>query len=254
MKPATSSQRLVCVMPDDMWIFPMMIRETSGRAKRSPWGPLLIAAGLLTSGASFATDDRDAHPGIEALLRKVEQRVSAKHMMSPEGDSALDAWQQVLLVIPTTDVGRVRNALKNIAVHWRRRANDEQHDGNIAVSAGLSIFASQAESMMPGKSGATVGAETTAGDVALGPSPSTLPPVVPFNAEQTVAPGPELLTEALAEPPQRKLASTPAAPMEVPRVHQVFDAHPHFRRRHIDVTEARTPRINANGVIQELLY
>ena len=216
---------------------------------------LMIAAGLLTSGPSFATDDGKTGQGIEGLLRKVEQRVSSKHTISPEGDSAMDAWQQVLLVIPTTAPERVRNALRNFAVHWRRRANEEQHDGNIAVAAGLSVFASQAEAMSSGKPDAVPAVEVTTTDVAPAPSQSPAPLVVPSGAQKTVPPASELPTPALAEPPQPNPASIVAAPVEPARVHHVSDAHPHVagpRRRQVDEPEAKVPP--GNGVIHELLY
>ena len=248
----------------------MTIRKNSRLGKRTHLFALMVAAGLLTSGASFATDDGEPGQGIEALLRKVEQRVSSKHMMSPEGDSAMDAWQQVLRVIPTSDPERVRNALRNFAVHWRRRANEAQHDGNIAVAAGLSVFASQAEAMSPQKSDlapaaeatATVfapapAAETTAADFAPAPSPGSLPPVVPSHAEKPVPPNSGPPTPAFSEPQQPRLASISAAPAEPDRVHHVSDVHLHTagpRRRQVDVPEARTPSVDANGVVQELLY
>ena len=221
---------------------------------------VMVAAGLLISGSSFATDDGKPAQGIEALLRKVEQRVSSKHMMSPEGDSAMDAWQQVLLVIPTTDPERVRNALRNVAVHWRRRANEAQHDGNIAVAAGLSVFASQAEAMSSGKPDAAPAVEVTTTDAAPAPSQSPEPPVVPSEAEKTVPANSELPTPAIERPPQPNPSSITAAPVEPARVHQVSDAHPHIadiaepRRRRVDVPEARIPPVDRNGVIQELLY
>lgn len=235
----------------------MTMRKDSGPGKRTHLLALLFAASLLTSGSSFATDVGEPDQGIEALLRKVEQRVSSKHMMSPEGDSAMDAWQQVLRVIPTTDPERVRNALRDFAIHWRRRANEEQHDGNIAVSAGLSAFAARAEAMSPGKSDAAPAAEVTATDFAPAPSPGSSPPAVPSNAEKAVPPNSGLLTPALAEPPQPKLASATAAPVEPARVHHVSDVHPHaagLHRRRVDVSEARMAPVDANGFLQELLY
>jgi hypothetical protein len=235
----------------------MAIRKDPGLGKLTHLLALMVAAGLLTSGSSFATDDGEHDQGIEALLRKVEQRVSSKHMMSPEGDSAMDAWQQVLRVVATTDSQRVRNALRNFAVHWRRRANEAQHDGNIAVAAGLSVFAAQAEAMSPGKSHSAPAAEVTATDFASAPSPGSPPPVVSSDTAKALQPNTELLTPAFAQPPQPKLASITAAPVPPARVHHVSAVHPHPagpRRRQVDVPEARTPTVDANGIIQELLY
>jgi len=241
----------------DMWISPMTIRKHSGPGKWTQLLALMVVAGLLTSAPSFATDDGEPHQSIEALLRKVEQRVSSKHMMSPDGDSAMDAWQQVLLVIPTTDPVRVRNALRNFAVHWRRRANEEQHGGNIAVSAGLSVFASQAEAMSSGKPDTTPAVEVTATDVAPAASQSPAPPVVASNAEKAVPPDSDLLAPAFAGPPQAKLPSITATPVEPARIHHVSEVHPHtsgLRRRQIEVPEARVPPVDAHGIVQELLY
>jgi hypothetical protein len=240
-----------------MWVSPMTIRKDSGPGKRTHLLALVVAAGFLTFGVAFATGDREPDQGIEALLRKVEQKISSKHMMSPEGNSAMDAWQQVLLVIPTTDPERVRNALRNFAIHLRRRANEEQHDGNIAVSAGLSVFASQAEAMSPGKSNSAPAAEVTATDFAPARSLSASPPVVPSNTENTVPPDSELLTSAFAAPQQPALASVTAASVEPARVHPISDVHPHTagsRRRQVDVAEARMSPVDAYGVMQELLY
>jgi hypothetical protein len=235
----------------------MRIRKDSGLGKRTHLLALMVAAGLLTSGSSFATDDEKPDQGIEALLRKVEQRVSSKHMVSPEGDSAMDAWQQVLLVIPVTDPGRVRNALRDFAVHWRRRANEEQHDGNIAVSAGLSVFASRAEAMSSGKSHSAPAAELTATDLAPAPALSSSRPVVPSDVEKAVPPNSELPTPAFAEPPEPSLASITAGPVEPARVHHASDVRPHTaapRRRQVDVPEARMPPVDAIGFMLELLY
>jgi hypothetical protein len=235
----------------------MTMRKDPGPGKRTHLLALLFAAGLLTSGSSFAADDGAPDQGIEALLRKVEQKVSSKHMMSPEGDSAMDAWQQVLLVISTTDPKRVRDALRDFAVHWRRRANEEQHDGNIAVSAGLSAFASRAEAMIPGKSEPAPAAEDTVTDFALIPSASSSPPSVPSNAEKAVPPNSGLLTPAFAEPPQPELASITAAPVEPARVHRVSDVRPHTagpHRRQVGAPEARLPPVDADGFMQELFY
>jgi hypothetical protein len=220
---------------------------------------LVVAAGFLTSGPAFATDDPEPRPSIEALLRKVEQRVSAKHMMTPEGDSAFDAWQQVLVVVPTTDTARITSAMRNFAVHLRRRATEEQRDGNIAMSAGFSIFASQAEAMIPAKPDPSLAAASGAGDLAPGPSPSSPPPAAPIAAEQTVPPNPELPTEALAGPPQPQPApaSTAVTPAEPARVHHVSEMRPHSAgpsRQPIDVLDAAPPRVDAHGVIQGLLY
>jgi len=232
----------------------MTIRKHSGPGKCTQLLALMVVAGLLTSAPSFATDDGEPHQSIEALLRKVEQRVSSKHMMSPDGDSAMDAWQQVLLVIPTTDPVRVRNALRNFAVHWRRRANEEQHGGNIAVSAGLSVFASQAEAMSSGKPDKGSAVEVTTTDVAPAPSQSPEPPVVASNAEKAVPPDSDLLAPAVEEPPHPSIAAAPAEPA---RVHRVSDVHPHTagpRRRQVEVPEARVPPVDAHGIVQELLY
>jgi hypothetical protein len=232
----------------------MTIRKDSGVGKRTHLLALMVAVGLLTFGTSFAIDDGKPDQAIEALLRKVEQRVSSKHLMSPGGDSAMDAWQQVLLVIPATDTERARNALRNFAVHWRRRANEEQHDGNIAVSASLSVFASQAEAMSSGKADATSTAEVTATLVAPAPqSPS--PPVGPPQAEQTVPPNSDLPTPGFAEPPQSNPPLMTAAPVAPARVHHVSDVHqPGPRRRQVDVPVAKVPPVGATGIVQELLY
>jgi hypothetical protein len=235
----------------------MTIRKNSGLGKQMHLLAVMIAAGLLTSGSSFATDDGKPDRGIEALLRKVEHRVSSKHMMSPEGGSAMDAWQEVLEVVPTTAPERVSNALRNFAVHWRRRANEEQHDGNFAVAAGLSVFASQAEAMGSGKPDAARAVEVTTTDVAPAPSQSPEPPVGLSEVEKTVPAPSELQTPAIEQPPQPHPASITAAPVESARVHHVSDAHPHVaepRRRQVEVSEARNPPVDRNGVIQGLLY
>jgi hypothetical protein len=230
----------------------MKIRRNSGLGKRTHLLALMAVIGLLTSGTSFATDDGKPDQAIEALLRKVEQRVSSKHMMSPEGDSAMDAWQQVLLVIPATDPERVRNALRNFAVHWRRRANEEQHDGNIAVSAGLSVIASQAEAMSSGKPESAPTVEVTATLVAPPPPESLSPPVGPSEVEQTVPPTSEVPTPAFAEPPQAGPPLRTAAPVAPARVHHVSDVHqPGLRRRQVEVPETKVPPV---GIVQELLY
>jgi hypothetical protein len=236
----------------DMWVSAMTIRKGPGLGTRMYLLALTVATGLLTSGSSFATDDGKPDQGIEALLRKVEQRVSSKHMVSPDGDSAMDAWQQVLLVIPTTDPKRVRNALRDFAVHWRRRANEEQHDGHIAVAAGLSVFASRAEAMGPGRSHSAPAAGATATDFAPAPLLSSSPPIVPSDAEKAVPPNSELQTPAFAEPPEPILASETAAPVESVRGHHPHTAGP--RRRQVDVPAAQMPPVDPIGVVLELLY
>ena len=112
---------------------------------------LFCMATLLIGGPSLAADENGAPPAvqtdqnIESLLQMIEQKISTNHTSSPAGDSAVDAWKQVIRVIPATDSARVRNALTTFTVHMRRRAAEEQKAGNITVSEDMSVFASQAE-------------------------------------------------------------------------------------------------------------
>jgi len=84
---------------------------------------------------------------IESLLRLVEQRIVTDHTSAPAGDSAVDAWKQVIQVIPITDAARVGNALTTFAIHMRRRAAEEQKAGNTTVAEDMAVFASQAEGL-----------------------------------------------------------------------------------------------------------
>jgi hypothetical protein len=102
-----------------------------------------LAAAEAAGATSAAEDDRN----IESLLRLVEQKIATDHTSSPAGDSAVDAWKQVLHVIPATDSARVGNALTTFAIHLRRRAAEEQKAGNTTVAEDMSVFASQAEGL-----------------------------------------------------------------------------------------------------------
>ena len=103
----------------------------------------LAADGVAPAAPSAAQANQD----IEALLRKVERQISTNHTMSPAGDSAVDAWKQVLQVISITDPVRVSNALTIFVTHMQRRADEERRAGNIALAEDLSVFASQADGL-----------------------------------------------------------------------------------------------------------
>jgi len=104
--------------------------------------------GLAAGKNAGARPAVQVNQNIESLLRRVEQKIYANHTMSPAGDSAVDAWMQVIQVIPATDSIRVGNALMAFANHMHSRADEEREAGNVVVSEDLSLFASVAEGQM----------------------------------------------------------------------------------------------------------
>ena len=148
-------------------------------------GPGLAAnedAGSRAAARSDPTPIGRADQTIESLLRLVEQRILADHTSGPPGESAIDAWKQVLQVIPVTDSARVSNALATFAVHLRRRASEEQKAGNTTVSTDMSVFASQAEGLKARSLGSETATVTAAPPVASPPA-APPPPVAPPKFE-----------------------------------------------------------------------
>jgi len=112
---------------------------------------VLCAGALLAGSPSLAADDAakdhqaaQADQDIDALLRKIEQQISAGHAMYPSGDCAIDTWKQVLQLATTTDSPKVRTALADFATHMRSRAVDEMTAGKNTVANNMNIFAVQA--------------------------------------------------------------------------------------------------------------
>ena len=126
--------------------------------------PRVVAA----EGAA-APPAAQADQNIRILLRLVEQRIVADHTSSPAGVSAVDAWQQVIQVIPTTNSTRVGSALTTFAIHLRRRAAEEQKAGNVTVAEDMSVFASEAEGLKEHSLGPATAAVST-------PQPPETPP------------------------------------------------------------------------------
>lgn len=140
---------------------------------------LMITASLLLGAAGFAgcipACAAEPQQNIEVLLQNVEQRVSENHTMSPQGDSALDAWEQVMTVVPSTDPARLDKALTDFASHMRQRADEEKKAGKTPVAEEFSLFASQAEGLKAHILGtATAAAPPTAGLPSADPE-KTLP-------------------------------------------------------------------------------
>ncbi len=111
----------------------------------SAWFAVSCTTMLLMPPAVFSAED--SGQSIEALLRTIEQKIATDHTTSPAGDSAIDAWKQVLRVIPSIDPVRVRSTLTIFVSHMRRRAAEEENAGNGTVAADMSVFASQAEGL-----------------------------------------------------------------------------------------------------------
>jgi hypothetical protein len=116
---------------------------------------VLCAAALLAGGPSLAADDAARnHPAaqadqdIDALLRKIEQQISAGHAMYPSGDCAIDTWKQVLQLITTADSPKLRTALADFTTHMRSRAVDEMTAGKNGVANDMNIFAVQASHLV----------------------------------------------------------------------------------------------------------
>ena len=112
---------------------------------------VLCAGALLAGSPCLAADEAvKDHPAaqadqdIDALLRKIEQQISAGHAMYPSGDCAIDTWKQVLQLATTTDSPKVRTALADFATHMRGRAVDEMTAGKNTVANNMNIFAVQA--------------------------------------------------------------------------------------------------------------
>jgi hypothetical protein len=175
-------------------------------------GVVVLCASILSVSRPILAADHD--PGapssaqvdqpIESLLRLVEQKIVTDHTSSPAGDSAVDAWKQVIHVIPATDPVRVGNALTTFAIHMRRRAAEAQKAGNTTVAEDMSVFASQAEglkahSLAPGT--ATVTA----------PQPADEPPKV----EPLAAAVPPKVEPLAAAVPPRVGPQTAAVPPKV---------------------------------------
>jgi hypothetical protein len=99
----------------------------------------------------------------------VEQRIVTDHTSSPAGDSAVDAWKQVIQLVAVTDSARVGNALTTFAIHLRRRAAEEQKAGNVTVAEDMSVFASEAEGLKAHAPGPATAAVTA-------PEPGETPP------------------------------------------------------------------------------
>jgi hypothetical protein len=125
--------------------------------------------GLAADGDAGARSAALADQNIESLLRLVEQKVATDHTSSPAGDSALDAWKQVIHVVSTTDSARVGNALTTFAIHMRRRATEEQKAGNVTVAEDMAVFASQAEGLKEHSLGSAAATVTA-------PQPGETPP------------------------------------------------------------------------------
>jgi len=138
-------------------------------------GVVVFCAGILSIAYRGLAADAGAPPGaqadqnIESLLRLVEQRIVTDHTSSPAGDSAVDAWKQVIQVVAVTDSARVGNALTTFAIHLRRRAAEEQKAGNVTVAEDMSVFASEAEGLKAHSPGSATAAVTA-------PEPGKTPP------------------------------------------------------------------------------
>jgi hypothetical protein len=141
-------------------------------------GLAVFCAGILSiayPGPAAAADAgtppaaQQADQNIESLLRLVEQRIVTDHTSSPAGDSAVDAWKQVIQVVPVTDSARVGSALTTFAIHLRRRAAEEQKAGNVTVAEDMAVFASEAEGLKEHSLGPATAA-------ASAPQPTETPP------------------------------------------------------------------------------
>jgi hypothetical protein len=119
-----------------------------------------LCVGLMLMGSvSLAANDGSGVPRdrsavqpdarIAALLRKVEQQVSAGHAMSPAEDSAMDTWQQVLELRRADPASPpVLAAITNFASYMKVRATEERTAGRLVVSSDLAVFADQANRLL----------------------------------------------------------------------------------------------------------
>ena len=126
----------------------------------------LCAGFLLIGSACLAANDASGAPGdppaagtsqdIAVLLHKVEQQLSAGHVLSPAGNNAMDTWSLVLQADRAAPGStKVRAALAEFAAQLQIRAADEKAAGRLAVAGDLTVFADLANGIMSRSSAAT---------------------------------------------------------------------------------------------------
>jgi hypothetical protein len=170
----------------------------------------LALPGLAAGKNAGVPPAAQVNQSIELLLHRIEERIYANHTMSPAGDSAVDAWMQVVQAIPAIDPVRAGNALRDFAIRMRSLEDEATKAGNLEAAEDFSLFASVAEGQMAHMPALADVAEKPAGVEAL-PDPPKSGPVsgsMPPNND------PVLVAQSNAEPVARP------------------QTHPHRRRFH----------------------
>jgi hypothetical protein len=103
-----------------------------------------------TSRAADAVSDQPqgtlaAQPDqtITTLLHQAEEDIVSGRTLSPQGDSAMDAWVQALETASATSPAGIR-AIADFAADLRNRADVERMAGRMTVSTDLIVFAGMA--------------------------------------------------------------------------------------------------------------
>jgi hypothetical protein len=141
----------------------MKLRRNASRpglALRAPGGLLLglilLCATVLPSGRGALASDLHANPQatqidpeMDALLRQVEQQVSAGHAVSPLSNSAMETWKQVVGLEKTDpDSQGFRSAIGNFVMRMRAQAAEQKTAGKTVIASDLTVFADQANRLL----------------------------------------------------------------------------------------------------------
>ena len=210
------------------------------------WRSTALCLVLTKAVSAAAVDVTEPHitradQDLGALLRKIEDQVSAGHAISPADDNGMETWRAVLRVAASGDQAQVRGALTGFIEHMRNRASAEKAAGKQVLSSDLTLFAEQANRLLKNANAASPGevatpraAEKPGGDVPLSAGPIGSPAGTPGETAPPKAPRRQVVRHHNPAPAVATAAPviTPPPPPRPSFMARIFDwirGHPDTR-------------------------